>query len=152
MWTSRSVRKKQKDYYSGKKKYHSIKIQIILNQKTKEILCIAQGKGHIHDFRLFKESIGQAIHKKIRMLADSGYQGIQKIHAKSRTPKKSLKKCPLTKAEKRQNRALSVERIWIENINAKIKVFKIFSQKYRNRRKRHLVRTSLVCGIYNCEL
>ncbi|MBG9503964.1 hypothetical protein ABE44_34420, partial [Bacillus thuringiensis] len=68
-------RKKQKDYYSGKKKYHTIKKQIILNQKTKEILCIAQGKGHIHDFRLFKESMGQAIHRKIMLLADSGYQG-----------------------------------------------------------------------------
>jgi len=40
----------------------------------------------------------------------------------------------------------------IENINAKIKVFKIFSQKYRNRRKRHQLRISLVCGIYNFAL
>jgi hypothetical protein len=147
-----SVQKKQKDYYSGKKKYHTIKTQILLNQKTKEILCIAQGKGHIHDFRLFKESIGQAIHRKIGLLADSGYQGIQKLHAKSRVPKKSSKKCPLTKAEKKENRLLSIERIRIENINAKIKVFKVFSQKYRNRRKRHLLRMSLVCGIYNFEL
>lgn len=123
-----------------------------MNQKTKEILCIAQGKGHIHDFRLFKESMGQAIHRKIMLLADSGYQGIQKIHAKSRIPKKASKKCPLTRVEKNENRALSIERILIENINAKIKVFKIFSQKYRNRRKRHLLRMSLVCGIYNVEL
>ena len=106
----------------------------------------------MHDFRLYKESIGQAIHRKISLLADSGYQGIQKLHAKSRSPKKSSKKCPLTKAEKRENRLLSIERIVIENMNAKIKVFKIFSQKYRNRRKRHLLRMSLVCGIYNCEL
>ncbi|PFB51134.1 IS5/IS1182 family transposase, partial [Bacillus thuringiensis] len=98
-----------------------------MNQKTKEILCIAQGKGHIHDFRLFKESMGQAIPRKIMLLADSGYQGIQKIHAKSRIPKKASKKCPLTRVEKSENRALSIERILIENINAKIKVFKIFS-------------------------
>ncbi len=86
------------------------------------------------------------------LLADSGYQGIQKIHAKSRIPKKSSKKHPLTRVEKRQNRELSIERILIENINAKIKVFKIFSQKYRNRRKRHQLQMSLVCGIYNFEL
>ncbi|WP_428994156.1 transposase [Bacillus cereus] len=55
-----------------------MKTQILLNQKTKEILCIAQGKGHIHDFRLFKESMGQGIHRKISLLADSGYQGIRK--------------------------------------------------------------------------
>nr|WP_307842181.1 transposase family protein [Bacillus thuringiensis] len=115
-------------------------------------LGITQGKGHIHDFRLFKESMGHAIHRKITLLADSGYQGIQKIHAKSRIPKKSSKKHPLTRVEKRQNRELSIERILIKNINAKIKVFKIFSQKYRNRRKRHQLRMSLVCGIYNFEL
>ncbi|MGQ7073312.1 transposase [Escherichia sp. SP-MK2] len=63
------------------KKYHTIKTQIILNQQTKEILCIAQEKGRIHDFRLFKESMGQTIHRKITLLEDSGYQGIQKIHA-----------------------------------------------------------------------
>ncbi|WP_341456560.1 transposase [Bacillus cereus] len=80
-----------------------MKTQILLNQKTKEILCIAQGKGPIHDFRLFKESIGQAIHRKINLLADSGYQEIQKLHAKSRIPKKSSKKCPLTKTEKRES-------------------------------------------------
>ena len=56
------------------------------------------------------------------------------------------------RVEKRQTRALSIERILIENMNANIKVFKIFSQKYRNRRKRHLLRMSLVCGIYNFEL
>ncbi|WP_428994155.1 transposase family protein [Bacillus cereus] len=77
---------------------------------------------------------------------------IKKLHAKSRIPKKASKKRPLTKVEKRKNRLLSIERILIENMNAKIKVFKIFSQKYRNRRKRHLLRMSLVCGIYNFEL
>ncbi|EKS8373070.1 hypothetical protein QC456_005580 [Bacillus cereus] len=79
-------------------------------------------------------------------------QGIKRIHAKSRIPKKASKKCPLTRVEKSENRALSIERILIENINAKIKVFKIFSKKYRNRRKRHLLRMSRVCGIYNVEL
>ncbi|CCW05678.1 hypothetical protein EBGED10_24070 [Bacillus sp. GeD10] len=43
-----------------------------MNQKTKEILGITQGKGRIHDFHLFKESMGQAIHRKITLLADSG--------------------------------------------------------------------------------
>ena len=44
------------------------------------------------------------------------------------------------------------ERILIENINAKIKVFKIMKYPYRNRRKRHFLRLNLVCGIINYEL
>ena len=41
---------------------------------------------------------------------------------------------------KKENRRISRERILIENINAKIKVFKIMKYPYRNRRKRHLLR------------
>ncbi|MCL2814087.1 MAG: hypothetical protein FWD23_05755 [Oscillospiraceae bacterium] len=35
------------------------------------------------------------------------------------------------------------------NVNAKIKVFKIMANKYRNRRKRHALRANLICGIMN---
>ncbi|MDR0764121.1 MAG: IS5/IS1182 family transposase, partial [Synergistaceae bacterium] len=42
-------------------------------------------------------------------------------------------------------------RILIENINAKIKVFKITANKYRNHRKRFALRMSLICGIINFE-
>jgi len=54
-------------------------------------------------------------------------------------------------AEKAENRRISRERMLIENIIAKFKVFKIFSNKYRNRRKRFELRTSLICGILNYE-
>jgi len=58
------------------------------------------------------------------------------------TPKQSnsvqkSKNHPLTAEQKLFNRELSRERIVIENINAKIKTFKIMSERYRNRRKRH---------------
>ena len=53
--------------------------------------------------------------------------------------------------EKVGNQRISRERILIENINAKIKVFKITANKYRNRRKRFGLRMSLICGIINFE-
>ena len=82
---------------------------------------------------------------------DSGYQGIAEIHKNSETPKKKPKGGELTQEEKQENRRISRERILIENINAKIKVFKIMANKYRNRRKRHNLRTNLICGIINFE-
>jgi len=80
---------------------------------------------------------------------DSGYQGISEIHKNSETPKKKPKGGELTKEEKLENRRISRERILIENVNAKIKVFKIMANKYRNRRKRHNLRTNLICGFIN---
>ena len=38
-----------------------------------------------------------------------------------------------------------------DDINAKIKVFKIMSHPYRNRRESHLARTKLICAILNAE-
>jgi len=74
-----------------------------------------------------------------------------KLHKNSETPKKKPKGGKLTADEKAENRRISRERILIENINAKIKVFKITANKYRNRRKRYGLRMSLICGIINFE-
>ena len=87
----------------------------------------------------------------IKAQADSGYQGITSLHKNSETPKKKPKGGKLTDEEKRENRRISHERILIENINAKIKVFKIMKYPYRNRR-RHGLRLNLICGIVNFEV
>jgi transposase len=119
--------------------------------ETQEIICTAQEKGGVHDFKLFKATI-RAILWGILLLADSGYQGLLALHKNSCIPYKKSKNHPLTAEQKWFNRELSRERIVIENINARIKTFKIMSERYRNRRKRHLLRMNLVCAILNCEL
>jgi hypothetical protein len=100
---------------------------------------------------LFKES-GVRIHPKIKVLTDTGYQGISKIHCNSELPKKKTKKNPLTKEDKRKNRELSSERVLNENVIGMLKRFKIISDRYRNRRKRFGLRFNLIAAIYNMEL
>ena len=85
------------------------------------------------------------------MLADLGYVGIDKICPNSKIPKKKTKKNPLTKDDKKENRKLASKRIIIEQINAKIKVFKITKYPYRNRRKRFGLRMNLICAIINID-
>ncbi len=88
----------------------------------------------------------------VNILADSGYQGIAKIHANSQTPIKKKKNIPLTKEQKKQNQILSSKRITNENVIGALKKFKIIADKYRNRRKRFSLRFNLISGIYNYEL
>lgn len=76
---------------------------------------------------------------------------MQKIHANSETPKKKTKKNPLTKEDKKKNRELSRIRVFVENVIALIKRFKIIADKYRNRRKRFALRFNLIAAIYNWE-
>ncbi len=86
------------------------------------------------------------------ILADSGYQGLQKLHIKTRTPKKRNKKIPLTSEDKKANSQLASERAPNENVIAMIKRFKNVSDRYRNRRKRFGLRFNLIAGLYNWEL
>jgi DDE superfamily endonuclease len=131
--------------------------------KTKRILKTNFCNGKKHDLKLYKESrISLSI--KTKLLGDSGYQGILKVHTNSQTPiKKPAKKrktkdnpkpqpTSLTKEQKATNKALSSQRITVEHVNREIKIFKITSERYRNRRKRFGLRVNLISGIYNFEL
>jgi hypothetical protein len=99
-------KKKQKSCYSGKQGYHTLKSQVVADQKSEQIICVRCEKGRVHDFRLWKESkIG--LNKEIKILGDKGYQGIQKIHQNSQIPHKKKKKEKLSKEQKKANRQLS---------------------------------------------
>jgi hypothetical protein len=124
---------------------------VIVDKRKKTVICTCFCNGKRHDFRLFKES-GVHIHPKIKSLTDTGYQGIQKLHENADLPKKKTKKHPLTKEDKKNNRALSSERVLNENVIGVLKRFKIIADRYRNRRKRFGLRFNLIAGIYNFEL
>jgi hypothetical protein len=115
------------------------------------IICTAYEKGRRHDFRLLKSSKVK-LHPRSKALIDSGYQGLQKIHANTVMPKKRSKKHPLTHTEKTENKRISSERVPCEHVLAHIKRFKIIADRYRNRRKRFGLRFNLIAAIYNQEL
>jgi transposase len=124
---------------------------LIANQKTTEIVATAFTYGSKHDFQLFKDDQTE-IAQHIRILADAGYQGLAQLHENCQTPFKKSKYQPLTQRQKRRNRSLARKRILIEHIFRKLKVFRILSERYRNRRKRFALRFNLIAAIYNLEL
>jgi len=125
---------------------------VVIDLDTLLIFFIEQAVGSVHDFTLYKSSVGSAVSPDIKMKADSGYQGIADYHANSEVPFKKGKNRPLTSEEKAFNRRLARERIVIEHVNRQIKVFKIMSDRYRNRRRRHKLRMTLICAIRNSEM
>ena len=141
----------QREYYSGKKKKHTIKIQLIIEEDTKKIVYVAFDKGSVHDFQLFKEST-KNIDKDISMIGDSGYQGLNKILSKSITPKKKSKNNPLTDEDKELNHLISNIRISVEHVNCQLKKFKILSERYRNRKNTFTSRALFLCSLYNLSL
>ena len=143
--------KYQKRFYSGKQGEHTLKTQVVFGQKTGKIICLAHERGKTHDFKLFKNS-DVKFHKLLKVIADKGYQGIAKIHELSETPIKKPRGEKLTKDQKKYNRQLNQLRVVVEHVNRRLKIFKILSNRYRNRHRRFGLRSNLIAGIYNYEL
>lgn len=128
-----------------------MKSQLIICEESEEVIATFFGKGKTHDVKIYERSKIK-LSKQIEIKADSGYQGIQKKHAKVLIPRKNSKLKKLTKEEKRANRKLASKRIKVENVIRRLKIFRILSERYRNRRKRLGLRFNLIAGIYNHEI
>lgn len=105
----------------------------------------------MHDFALYKRSKVEP-HESLEVLADSGYQGLAKLHEKSKTPRKKPRKSGLTDEQKQSNRELASRRVVVEHVIRRLKIFRIAAERYRNRRRRFTLRFNLIAGLYNYEL
>lgn len=142
--------KKQDNFYSGKKKMHTLKTQVEIGTETLLIYSISFAVGSIHDFKLFKNS-SHDYNRNTTLFVDMGYIGIEKIHKNSIIPIKSSKNHKLTSNEKWYNSEVSKVRIAIEHTNAFLKKFKIISTRFRNKRKNFKLYMTFICSIYNFE-
>lgn len=137
----------QRLYYSGKKKRHTIKSEIITTEKGR-IVCVSKSApGTVHDVTIRRR--GSPLPTKARAYADSGYQGYQEEHKNLEIPYKSSKNTPLSKDEKEYNHALSSFRVRVEHTFGKIKNFKILSERYRYAKNTHTTKMAVVAGIVN---
>lgn len=108
-------------------------------------------EGSVHDFALFKRTLKTWRYRPYFVM-DKGYEGTQNLSFKALIPFKKPKGRPLASEQKQINREINRRRMPIEHAFAALKVFKILSTRYRNRRKRLLLRFNLIAGFYNREL
>jgi IS5 family transposase len=125
----------------------------VIEQKSLRILAVEVGQGREHDFKVCKRSEhARKLNAKTELIADSGFQGVKKLHMNSRTPFKGSKKHPLTTEQKAFNRKLASERIVVEHVIRRLKVFRVLKEVYRHRQRRFGLRAHLLAGLYNADL
>lgn len=139
--------KKQKKSYSGKKKRHTIKTEIVMQEDGKIVSVSKSHKGRVHDFRIRKSE--KPLPVSSIKIADSGYQGWQKLQSHVVIPYKKSKHKPLDKVQLSYNRCLASFRMKIEHKFREIKVFKIMSEVYRNFQKKYNFRFNIIAGVVN---
>lgn len=137
----------QKRWYSGKKKRHCIKNEIITTEEGRIVSVSPSVPGTVHDITIRRR--GPPLPENAHAYADSGYQGYQDDHPSLDIPYKKPKKGKLTKQEKEYNHALSRLRVRVEHSIGRMKKFRILADRFRYPRTRHAVKFSIVAGITN---
>jgi len=139
--------RKQRCWYSGKKKRHTIKSEITITEQGRIVGVSKPAPGRVHDLEIRRR--GPPLPKAAHVYADSGYQGLQEDHSGVEIPYKKTKTRPLTKDERVYNHALSRFRVRVEHAIARLKSFRILSERYRYPKGRYGVKISTVAGILN---
>jgi hypothetical protein len=93
----------QKKYYSGKKRKHTFKTQVISLAKMTDIVDIVSGEpGPKSDIKIWRENADKFENKQ-QFIGDKAYQGEEQI----KTPKKKPKNGELNQEEKEKNKEIS---------------------------------------------
>ncbi len=123
----------QKKFYSGKKKRHTVKTQIITDKRG-EVLALEPGyPGPLSDKTLYEQSAAQGQYPQAARRADLGYQGVPEMllpHKKKRG-KAGEKAKDLTAAQKDENRFAACERVPVEHGVRRVKAWRILRDEFR---------------------
>ena len=150
---------KRKTHYSGKKKRHSVKTQLTVNQDGLIIHKTGHAVGSTHDYTLYKHSHPE-LPDSVRLGLDLGYVGIEKdypklncvLPIKRKNPgrgKRGMKGPELFAEQKAFNKMFSAERVVVEHTNSRVKKFRVWADEFRNRLKHYDLMTDVVCGLVN---
>ena len=133
----------QKKYYSGKKKNHTFKNQLIVLPDGRDIVDVVAGKpGPKSDINVFREQ-RKGFASTQRFNGDKGYIGESLI----KTPHKKPKNQELSPEQKQENKDFSSERIFVEHIIRLLKVFRVAQERFRLNPRKYEQIILTICGL-----
>jgi hypothetical protein len=147
----RPVDKRRRDsYYSGKKKRHTVKTQLMINSQGFIVHKTGYKEGRRHDYDIYKEN-HPVTPKEVVNVFDLGYLGIEKDFPRqtSSIPKRKKRSMGLLQEEKEYNLQHAKKRIVIEHTICRIKKYRIMSDVFRNKLKNYNKVSDIVAGLVN---
>jgi hypothetical protein len=144
----------QKPYYSGKKKAHTVKTQVVVDPCGRiEGLGDSVPGGANHDLPLLCHSgvLEQLAEGEAAML-DKGYVGVKNYYPETRVvlPFKASRGHPLTAEQEAFNRKVAQYRIVVEHTMAQLNCFTVLRQVFRGQqRPRHSLVIRVVAKLVN---
>jgi hypothetical protein len=140
----------QKRFYSGKKKTHTVKNNLIVTMEKRRVEYLSGTcEGKKHDKKICDEE-GHEFPEGSILYKDTGYQGYEPSGVHTRQPKKKPKGGELTQAEKEQNSLISSMRIVVEHVICGVKRCRIVKDVFRNTRNEFAdLVMEIACGLHN---
>ena len=147
--------RRQRRFYSGKKRRHTLKHQVVVVRKRKapgragqrrrvRIAAVSRAfPGRTHDKKVY-DATGAVCPRGVRRTGDTAYLGTGLCTPRRRPPKGQL-----TARQKAGNRRVSRRRIVVEHGIGKMKVWRIAAERYRNPVGRHTLIMKNVAGLHN---
>jgi hypothetical protein len=123
---------RQRRYYSGRKKRHTVK-NVIVTAQGQVRWCSPTVPGRRHD-KAVTETERLRLPKEVTVLADSGFAGLDPGAATLITPWKKPRGRKLHWRRRAFNRLLARERVKVEHTLASVKRLRILRDEFRNRR------------------
>lgn len=142
----------QKKHYSGKKKCHTIKTQVIVNEHGRIRHVSDSVPGSTHDLTLLRQSgVIDELPAGLTVMADCGYRGLQNdLPDRSvALPYRPKDKQELTPEEKLHNHFISSIRVVVENVLCEMKHFRVLDTVFRHCLDRYNEITRAIAGILN---
>ena len=126
---------RQRKHYSGKKKAHTRKTAIVVNEKGRIRDVTHSTPGSRHDLKHVVESrVIDPIPADVTVMGDTAFDGLQNYYPERSigTPHKARRNHPLTPDHKLANREFSSVRIVVENTLSHMKHFKALAHQFRH--------------------
>jgi len=140
----------QKLFYSGKKKTHTVKNNVIVTLGNRRVEYLGHTwEGKKHD-KTICDTEGHEFPEGTILYKDTGFQGYEPSGVQTFQPKKKPRGGELSIEEKEQNTLISKIRIIVEHVISGIKRCRIVKDVFRNTKDKFddLV-MEIACGLHN---
>jgi DDE superfamily endonuclease/Helix-turn-helix of DDE superfamily endonuclease len=146
-------RRRQRAYYSGKKKAHTLKTQVGVDEESGAIVDVSDSvPGRWADLKLLRASrLLRRLPAGVGGIGDLAYVGIGALHPEGlgASPRRKPRGKDRPPEDRAYNRAFSRRRIVVEQAIGRLRQFRAVAQVNRHRRPGHAMRVRAIAGLVN---
>jgi hypothetical protein len=149
-------RKQADAHFSGKKKQHTLKPQIAVDEHDGTVCDVGESAvGPTADLTLLKQSgLLERLPEGVGAIGDLAYIGIAEAHPQGlgATPRRKPRGKERPPEDIEFNRAFAKRRIKVEHTIGRMRRYQSLSQTDRHHRRNHTARTRAVAGLVNRQI